>query len=113
MMLQRLKLLRDEQQSENSPDAFARPFAGIGKDLRKTSDSDSEPQARVDKHRLENGEKSPPAKRLRKESSDHEEKGFCSPLPRMILSPSKFGPNIPQKEITGIMALSQLWFYYI
>ena len=107
MMLQRLRVLRDEQQIENSPDAFARPFAGIGRDLRKTSDSDSELQARADKHRFENGEKSPPAKRLRTESSDKEEKVICSPVPRMILSPSKFGPNIPQKEITGKIFLSR------
>ena len=99
-MLQRLRTLRDEQQTEN--DVFARPFAGIGKDIRRSTDSEPEMKEHGDKHRLENGEKNPPPKRLRTETSpDHGNKVLSSPRAKMILSPSKFGPNIPQKEISG------------
>lgn len=97
-MLQRLKALRDQQEAEVSQDPFARPFAGIGKDKRKLSDSESDREA--EKHTLENGQKSPPAKRPRHNSSDGENKNL-SPVSKMILSPSKFGPAISQREISG------------
>ena len=102
-MLQRLRTLRYEPQTEKSQNVFARPFAGIGKDLRKSTDTETEIKDHGDKHKLENGEKSPPTKRLKTDSnnSDKENKALSSPPAKMILSPSKFGPSIPQKEISG------------
>ncbi len=98
-MLKRLHEIRRQQSSEKeNQKKISRPFAGIGKDLRKSSDSeDSEISFKENISAVENGLGSPPHKKFK---SEVEEK-FPSPKPKMLLSPSKFGPAIVQKEISG------------
>ncbi len=99
-MLQRLHEIRRQQASEkDNQKKITRPFAGIGKDLRKSSDSeDSEISFKENISSIENGLGSPPHKKFK---SELEEEKFPSPKPKMLLSPSKFGPAIVQKEISG------------
>ncbi len=102
-MLRRLEALRDEQQSGHSVGGFCRPFAGIGNDFRKNSSgSNLEQQSALEeKRKHENGENSQPAKKLRTDVVDAINKENASPVARMFLSSSKFGPPIPQTEISG------------
>ncbi len=105
LLLQRLHTLRNEKQNEAEQpgDEFLRPFAGIGNDTSPQVIERPEAQTCTDEKRKLEAEEgsSPAAKKARLDDSTDKENTSPAARPRMVLSSSKFGPAIPQKEISG------------